>query len=83
MQHLDTVKNILKNVLSLNDDFVRNSNASTRLLGAIAEFDSMAVVSVITVLEDEFDIFVEDDEISGEVFETIGSLTQFVDSKTL
>ena len=83
MQHLDTVKNILKNVLSLNDDFVRDSNASTNLLGAIPQFDSMAVVSVITVLEDEFDIFIEDDEISGEVFETIGSLTKFVDSKTL
>ena len=83
MQHLDMVKNILKNVLSLNDDFVSNSNASTNLLGAIPEFDSMAVVSVITVLEDEFDIFIEDDEISGEVFDTIGSLTLFVDSKTL
>jgi len=83
MQHLDMVKNILKNVLSLNDDFVKNSNASTNLLGAIPEFDSMAVVSVITVLEDEFDIFIEDDEISGEVFDTIGSLTLFVDSKTL
>ena len=83
MQHLDMVKNILKNVLSLNDDFVKNSHASTHLLGAIPEFDSMAVVSVITVLEDEFDIFIEDDEISGEIFETIGSLTLFVDSKIL
>ena len=56
-------------------------NADTALLGNIPEFDSMAVVSVITALEDNFGIVVEDDDISGETFETLGSLAGFVDSK--
>lgn len=51
------------------------------LLGAIPEFDSMAVVSVITMIEDEFGITVEDDEVSADVFETLGTLTAFVDAK--
>ncbi|MBL4589443.1 MAG: acyl carrier protein [Alphaproteobacteria bacterium] len=53
----------------------------TPLLGAIPEFDSMAVVSVLTTIEDQYDIFVEDDEISAETFETLGSLHQFVIEK--
>lgn len=51
------------------------------LLGAIAEFDSMVVVTVLTMIEDEFGITVEDDEVSADVFETLGTLTAFVDSK--
>jgi acyl carrier protein len=41
----------------------------------------MAVVTVITSLEDSLGVFVEDDEISAETFETVGSLVAFVDSK--
>jgi acyl carrier protein len=54
---------------------------SSRLLGAIPEFDSMAVVSVLTMIEDEFGVTIADDEISAETFETLGSLTAFVDGK--
>ena len=55
--------------------------ANDRLLGAIPEFDSMAVVTVITMIEDEFGITVDDDELSAEVFETLGSLERFVSGK--
>jgi len=51
------------------------------LLGAIPEFDSMAVLAVLTNLEERFGFVVDDDEVDGTVFATIGSLTQFVESK--
>jgi acyl carrier protein len=54
---------------------------SSRLLGGIPEFDSMAVVTVITMMEDEFGITVNDDELSAEVFETVGTLTRFLEGK--
>lgn len=54
---------------------------STVLLGSIPEFDSMAVVSVITALEDNYGFVVDDDEIEAETFETIGSLVSFVENK--
>jgi acyl carrier protein len=41
----------------------------------------MAVVSLITTLEDRFGIAVDDDEISGDTFATVGSLTEFVAGK--
>ena len=55
--------------------------ADTPLLGAIPELDSMAVVSILTALEERFDFIVDDDEIDGTVFETVGSLVQFVEQK--
>lgn len=51
------------------------------LLGAIPEFDSMAVVSVITALEERFGFAVDDDEIDAAAFETVGSLVEFVEQK--
>ena len=41
----------------------------------------MAVVSVITALENRLGITVDDDDITGETFETLGNLTAFVESK--
>lgn len=55
--------------------------ASDRLLGAMPEFDSMAVVTVVTMIEDEFEITMDDDELSADVFETLGSLERFVSGK--
>jgi acyl carrier protein len=51
------------------------------LLGAIPELDSMAVVSLITSLEEQLGLTVDDDEIDGETFATVGSLTDFVAGK--
>lgn len=58
-----------------------NFGESTRLLGSLPELDSMAVVNVITALEQHFGIVVDDDEINADTFETLGSLAAFVDRK--
>lgn len=80
MQHLEEVKNILSDVLSLGER--KNSlSENSILLGSIPELDSMAVVNVITGLEEHFGISVDDDEISARTFETVGSLTRFVQQK--
>lgn len=76
----DTIKNIVINNLNLNgrkDELT----LSTPLLGAIPELDSMAVVGIITAIEDNFGISIYDDEISAESFETLGSLVTFVENK--
>ena len=53
----------------------------TGLFGNLPELDSMAVATVLTALEDRFNILIDDDEVSGELFETIGSLADFVAGK--
>lgn len=78
--HLEEVKNIVADVLSLGD--ARASlNADSGLLGSIPELDSMAVVNLIAALEEHFGIAVEDDEISASTFETLGTLAQYVQQK--
>ncbi len=74
------VLRVLDEVLSLNGrsaSFTRD----TPLLGAIPELDSMAVVSLITTLEEQFGLVVDDDEIDGSTFATVGSLVDFVSGK--
>ncbi len=53
----------------------------TPLLGAIPELDSMAVVAVITNLEERLGFSIDDDEIDGATFATVGSLVDFVERK--
>ena len=74
------VLEVLDEVLSLRGRSA-TFTADTPLLGEIAELDSMAVVNILTALEERFDFFVEDDEIDGTVFQTVGSLSRFVDQK--
>ena len=71
------VLKVLDEVLSLNGrsaSFTRE----THLLGAIPELDSMAVVSLITTLEERLGVAVDDDAIDGATFATVGSLVDFV-----
>ena len=56
-------------------------DAHSRLLGAIPELDSMAVATLITTLEERYGFSIDDDEIDGSVFATIGSLVKFVEAK--
>ena len=80
MAVVDGVKRVLQEALQLGER-VNDFDESTALFGSIPEFDSMAVVTVVTGLEEQFDIEVDDEDISAEVFETLGSLTQFVEEK--
>lgn len=74
------VSSLLDEILSLNGrsaDF----SLSTPLLGAIPELDSMAVVALITSMEERFGFSIDDDEIEGSTFATVGSLIEFIDRK--
>ena len=77
---IEDVRRIVGTTLQLGSR-ASGMNASTPLLGAIPELDSMAVVSLITALEEQFDITLADDEIGAETFETLGSLARFVEQK--
>jgi len=82
MSSLEEIKAVLANVLCLGQ---RGASLlpETRLLGSIPELDSMAVIHLITALEDRFGIIVHDDEISAEAFDTVSNLARFVEHKML
>lgn len=80
MANVEEVRAVVGDVLQLGDR-ARRLDRDSELIGSIPEFDSMAVVAVVTALEDQFDIEVDDDDISAETFETLGTLVDFVNSK--
>jgi acyl carrier protein len=74
---LDDVRSVLVEILGI-EERAGSLDASTPLLGSLPELDSMAVVELVCALEERFGIEIGDDEITGEVFETLGSLASFV-----
>ena len=77
---IDQVRTVVDTALQLGGR-LGCCDASTALLGAIPELDSMAVVSLISALEEHFGFSVADDEIEAATFATLGSLTGFVTQK--
>ncbi len=80
MDTLDGVRNLLKSALQLGERADRLTEGSA-LLGAIPELDSMAVVTLITTMEEQYGIQVDDDEISADTFATVGTLSRFLADK--
>ena len=80
MQVLTELLTVIDDVLGLGGRSAAFTRA-TPLLGAIPELDSMAVVSLITGLEERFGITVDDDDINGDTFATVGALADFVGGK--
>jgi len=77
---VDEVRAVLIEALGI-DDRALASAASTPLLGAQTELDSMGVLVLLYALEERFGINVNGDEVTVEIFETLGSLASFVDAK--
>ncbi|HFD86456.1 MAG TPA: acyl carrier protein [Gammaproteobacteria bacterium] len=76
----EEVRSLVGTVLQLGDR-TTSLQPETLLLGNLPELDSIAVVTVITALEEYYDFVIEDDEISADTFATVGSLTAFVEHK--
>ena len=80
MEPLDMAREILRSNLQLGaraDCMDRN----TALMGSLPEFNSLTVVGLIADIEEQTGNTVDDDEISAEIFETVGTFADFIASK--
>lgn len=75
------LRTVLSDVLGLEADRVAEFNRDTGLFGHLPELDSMAVAGLLTEIEDRLGIFIDDDEVDGEMLETYGALRDFVVAK--
>ena len=80
MVSLDELKAIVAGILQIGDR-LGALGPDAALLGGIPEFDSMAVVSILTTIEENYGVIIDDDEVTAENFETLGSLLEFVNAK--
>jgi acyl carrier protein len=51
-------------------------------LASIPELDSLAILELVVELERQFEITVDDEDVTADVFDTIGSLAAYVAAKT-
>ena len=78
-----TVRAVLHDVLGISQDRLALFDEATPLFGALPELDSMAVAGLLTELEDRLGIIIEDEDVDGEIFDTLGSLVRFATDKAL
>lgn len=75
---------ILQSVLQILDGELHLRGAAlafttdTKLRGSLPQLDSMAIVSVITALEEQLGFEFPEDRLDGAIFETVGSLVDCV-----
>jgi acyl carrier protein len=80
--------NVESEVLAILDEVLvlggrtASMNRDTPVLGALPELDSIAVVSVITALENRFAVSIGEDELTATSFATVGSIADLVSAKT-
>jgi acyl carrier protein len=78
---------LTQEVLDLLDEVLRlqgraqTFQADTPLMGAVAELDSLAVMELLSALQQRFGLQLHDDELDSSLFATVGSLVAFVSVK--
>ncbi|MFN7173818.1 MAG: acyl carrier protein [Thermaurantiacus tibetensis] len=75
---LARVAAVLGETLGLAPDRTADLARDTRLFGNLPELDSMAVATVLTALEDEFGILIDDEDVTAELFDSVGALADHV-----
>jgi acyl carrier protein len=75
------VHGVVADVLGLSPARAAALTDATPLFGSMPELDSMAVAGLLTELEDRLGIVIEDDEVDGEMLETVGALVAFTRGK--
>ena len=78
-----TVRALLMEVLGLPKSRVAKFNDETELFGALPEFDSMAVATLLTELEERLGILIEDEDVEAEDLMTFGRLVSLAERLAL
>lgn len=80
MDSLSIAKDLLRSALQLGSR-ADQLTAESPLMGAYPEFNSLTVVGIISGIEEALGCEVSDIEISEDVFQTVGSLADFIQTK--
>ena len=76
---LDALVEVLNEVLG-TDHGGGPFTEETLLFGSLPELDSLALVELISAMEDRFGFEMDEEDITAEVYESVGSLSAYVDA---
>ncbi|MCB1705715.1 MAG: acyl carrier protein [Halioglobus sp.] len=77
MEALELAKKVIATNLQLEQDRLE---ADTAILGNFPQFNSLTIVGVIGSIEDELDCVIDDEDITTDIFTTVGDLAEFIES---
>jgi acyl carrier protein len=78
-----TVRSLLVDVLGLARSRVAKFDDATELFGALPEFDSMAVATLLTEMEERLGILIEDEDVEAEDLMSFGRLVSLAERLSL
>ena len=81
MPKLQLAKEILQTTLQLGDQ-ADSLTRETPLMGHFPQLNSLTVIGVISEIEAQTGCAIDDQEITAEIFETVGTLATFIHQKT-
>jgi len=71
---------LIQDTLQLNTIIL---DKNTKLLGHLPEFDSLSLLTILTKLEKDHNISIEQEELTGDIFRTVGDLWEYVKQKDI
>lgn len=80
---LAVLRDLLVEVLGISASRFAAFDEGTELFGALPEFDSMAVATLLTGLEERLGVLIEDHDVEAEDFATFGRLVAFAERLAL
>src|SRR4030095_2129298 len=78
-----TVRSLLVDVLGLPKLHVAKFDDETELFGALPEFDSLAVATLLTEMEERLGILIEDEDVEAEDLMSFGRLVSLAERLSL
>lgn len=79
MNSLELTQKLIRDCLQLKAS--EPLTRETPLLGEFPELNSLTITTLMMQIEEAVDCEIADDEMTGEIFETVGSLADFVEMK--
>ncbi len=80
MPKLQLTKEILQTTLQLGDQ-AEHLSRETPLMGHFPQLNSLTVMGIISEIEAQTGCAIDDQEISAEIFDTVGNLAAFIHQK--
>jgi len=79
----ETVRALLVEVLGLPKSRVAKFDDQTELFGALPEFDSMAVATLLTEMEERLGMLIDDEDVEAEDLMSFGRLVSLAERLSL
>jgi acyl carrier protein len=74
----EKIKQLLVSELNVNPAIVQDTDSNTPLLGRGIGLDSVEAMALVVTIEEEFGVFIPDDQLTVDLFKSVSTLTAYI-----